>query len=194
MATNLSTYEAAVEHLASAKENFDFPNKDNNHASIVISALIKYSQEVRFFVKNLDGSIADIKDSTNESRFINALREFLSIGKCMKIVVKEKMEPKDEEQSEIFKFLKGAINDYSTLDVRYTSTSFASNQQNGLSVKNEGDVKDFYYMVGDKSSYRINFDRDNHKAICNFNNEPVASILVKNFDNHFLTCKKAFND
>lgn len=180
-------YESAVERLASTKENFDFPNKDNSHASIVVSTLIKYANEVRFFVKNLDGSIGDLKDGTGSSRFLCALKDFLEQGKIMKMVIEDPAQSQ-EEKSQIFQFLKDASKAYETLDIRQATKAFVDHQKDGLSV--EGDAPDFYYMIGDTNAYRVNFDRKNHRAVCNFNNEPLASVIVKNFDAYFDKCKK----
>lgn len=184
---DLVRYEEAVERLASSRENFDFPNKDNSHASIVVSALVKHSHEIRLFVKNLDGSIADVQDGDNGSRFLNSLSKFLDDGKIMKMAIEEPIQGTD---SEIFKFLKKASLEYgNSVDIRQASGDFIKHQKDGLSI--EGQSPDFYYMIGDSHSYRINFDRVNHKAVCNFNNEPVASVIVKNFDRHFSGCTKA---
>lgn len=184
---DLVRYEEAVERLASSRENFDFPNKDYSHASIVVSALVKYSHEIRLFVKNLDGSIADVQDGDNGSRFLNSLNKFLDDGKIMKMVIEE---PIQGTESGIFKFLKKASLEYgNSVDIRQASDDFIKHQKDGLSI--EGQSPDFYYMIGDNHSYRINFDRVNHKAVCNFNNEPVASVIVKNFDRHFSDCTKA---
>ena len=193
MEKDLIKYEAAVKRFAQKKEEFEFSNKDNQHASIVISTILEYSQEVRLFVKNLDGSVTDIPNivsiSSNESRFITALRLFIAAGKSIKIAVKEKNET--DKESKIYNFLMETAQRFpEQLEVKLATDSFIENQKEGFTIA--GPNIDFYYMVGDKTSFRINFNRDKHEATCNFNDKPVASQLTSNFDTNYPLCSAFF--
>jgi hypothetical protein len=193
MEKDLIKYEAAVGRFAAKKRNFEFSNKDNQHASIVISTLIEYAQEVRFFVKNLDGSVTDIPNiidvDPTESRFISALRVFIASGKSIKIAVKEKN--KTDKTSKVYTFLEDMASRFpEQVEVKLATDDFIENQTKGFTIADP--FVDFYYMVGDKNSFRINFNRDRHEATCNFNDMPIASQLTENFDKYYPRCTAFF--
>jgi hypothetical protein len=193
MEKDLIKYEAAVKRFAQKKEEFEFSNKDNQHASIVISTILEYTQEVRLFVKNLDGSVTDIPNimniGSNESRFITALRLFIAAGKTIKIAVKERNEI--DKESKIYIFLMEVVQRFpEQVEVKLATEGFIEKQKEGFTVADP--FIDFYYMVGDKTSFRINFNRDKHEATCNFNDKPIASQLTLNFDKYYPLCSAFF--
>ncbi len=182
---DLKKYEKAIENLATHKENFDFPNSNPHHATIVTSAILSVSNEVRFYIKNLDGSVADnilVALDDKEPRFIQMLKSFLGEGKSIKIVVED---TETNASSQFYQYLK---KEQKRIEVKTASDLFTKNIQEGFKLKMSN--SDFFFMVGDRKSFRINYDREKGEAICNFNRPEIGERLFTNFDKYYDSCQK----
>jgi len=196
--TNLKQYEESVKNLASKGEDFNFPNSDPKHATIVTSTILNISKEVQFYVKNFDGSIADnILEEIGDKRprFIDSLSYFLAIGNKIQIVIEEPNNNSSNNKiSEFYTFLKEEVeNSKPNLEIKLASSTFKENIREGLKLETKS--SDFFFMVGDDKSFRINFDRKQGKSVCNFNSPKIAKRLSMNFNKGFASCSKfVFND
>ena len=168
-------YQKAVTDFADKKANFEFTNKGKHHAEIVVANLIKTAEkELLIYSGSLN------KDVANNSYLVKTLNQFLESGKKLRLIVDSL--PPEQERSEALKQILVSENN-PLRDVRIKEDidqSFANKLSDMFS-----DKQAHHFMVADGRAYRLEIDAEEYKAICNFNDEKIASTLKNLIDQYF---------
>lgn len=175
----LKNYKEAVENLALMDSDFPFNNSSPDHAAIVLSIMLKYSEhEFRIYDDNLSGDIADL----NNDFYVN-LENFVASGKTLKIVVDS---IKSRENKIFTTLMKLRKQHPTTVFIAIASDSFKNR------IRSVYD-RPLNFALGDKNSSRIedvmeNITIPHRKAYCCFNNKKYSSKLISAFDSEFKGC------
>jgi hypothetical protein len=175
----LQQYKTAVENLASSKSNLIFNNSSPEHAAIVLSAMLKYSNsEFRIYDNDLSGDISELNPD-----FFDNLSAFISAGKSVKIVI-DSLEQSANSQAykSIIKYKEMYPN---TVKLAIANDSFKDSVSKMFEKK-------INFALGDKTSFRIEDsigDLQQRKAYCCFNNPNITQKLADVFDSSFISCK-----
>lgn len=176
---DLLTFKEAIRNLAELKSNFMFNNSNPDHAALVLTTMLEYShKEFVIYDDNLSGDLAN-----RENDFYYQLEGFVERNGRLKIVVDE---VKDKE-SRIYQALVEMHKEHpERVSLRLASKDFQASVHELLihGVKH----KDLNFACGDSTSFRLEADRGERKALCSFNRPDVASVLVSTFDKKFNTC------
>ncbi|MDT8448008.1 MAG: hypothetical protein RRB13_14035 [bacterium] len=167
----IEKYQEAVEHIAENHKNVFFENRGSDHASIVLANLIRHSkEEVKIFTEKLDDvvfSLAACEDSLED--FINKSE------KKMQVL----LEKQPEVMSSALKKVMDAKKKYpSRFQIKIAT-------QECLDAMHETFEGMGHFALADNSSYRIEVDCKNFKAICNFNDPKLVSGFSKLFSHFF---------
>jgi hypothetical protein len=175
----MTDYKKAVENLAQNKSDFIFSNSSPEHASIVLSTMIKHSErEFRIYDDNLSGDVANLNEE-----FYSNLENFVKSEKILKIVI----DSDEHRESRIFQDLLSYKKLFpNNIQISIASESFKNTIR---SVFN----KTVNFAIGDSSSFRIEdimqSEVGRRKAICCFNNTKITKQLVNSFDIEFPSCQ-----
>lgn len=177
LSENLRAYYLAVRTLARGKSSIKFPNSSPEHAAIVLSTIIDYSQDIKIYDDCLSGDIADKNQLVEES--INRL---IKDGRSLKIVVRSD----NASQSSIYQCLCRLTKQYpNQIAVKLASTEFKASVV-------EFYQRDINFAVGDCLAYRAELadasGENERKAQCSFNSPKDAKRLNAVFDEHYSTC------
>jgi hypothetical protein len=181
----LREYKFLVEERAIFESDEIFPNSNEFHASIVLTAILKNSvSSVYIYDNDLCGDISDRYDLFEE--FIPALEGQIILGRRIKIVLKE--EPKDESlNSRVYKLLKN-YSSQTNLDVRIASPEFITNIENSFN-------QDIRFAVADSRMFRYETVVNARRAYCSFNNKVHSQNLEQSFVKQFENSPKlVFNE
>lgn len=159
----LNKYAEAVEFNAKRKNDFMFNNKGNEMALIVFRSIFRNATDsIQIVANNLNNEV------TNHPEYISALDSFLSKSKT-KVEILLSSHDAEADCSPIFKLL-----------TKYSDKAFVRIIQDGRAFKdNKGRV--IHFCVADKHMYRMEYDIDNRRAECNFNNIKECKMLSKLF-------------
>lgn len=159
----LNKYTEAVEFNAKRKNDFMFNNEGNEMALIVFRSIFRNATDsIQIVANNLNNEV------TNHSEYISALDSFLSKSKT-KVEILLSSHNAEADGSKIFQLLK-----------EYPDKAFVRIIQDGRTFKdNKGRV--IHFCVADKHMYRMEYDINNRKAECNFNNIKECKMLSKLF-------------
>jgi hypothetical protein len=174
MSMDLSEYKKAVEIMALSKSPLIFKNLDHQHASIVISTIMKHSDDAVFiYDTDLSGDIALLRDEIQTE-----IENLLKNKKKLKIVVQ-----KETPNNSFQEFLKDLLAKYpEQLDVRLAGKDFIEAIVKEYSLN-------FNFTVGDNNKFRIEHNEPGkRKAICSFNNQEYGVALSELFTTHFNSC------
>ena len=181
----LEKYKTAVENLAKTKSSFIFPNKDAQHAAIVLGSIIENSNCIKICDDDLSGDIAD-----KSADLRKVIMEAVESGKNVQFLIKDV----SHTDSEIYKLLQGLARKYSNLQVNKAKDGFFENVKDALQdiVKDKVAIN---FTVGGTNSFRIEFPGEQARsAFCSFNNEAITSVLLNLFDKGFGESDEVFSD
>jgi hypothetical protein len=166
-------YRKAIEQLAKDGSTLLFNNTGVEHASAVVSTILKTAQkEVLIYAQNMNGDISKNGD------YISSLSKFLVFGKTMKVLV----DNIPETESEAFSLLKVFSSFNDGVSIRIANQEFKDNLTTEYKLP-------YHFCVGDDRMIRIETDPSMHKAICSFNNVNHATKLKGIFNSHFNSCE-----
>lgn len=159
----LNKYTEAVEFNAKRKNDFMFNNEGNEMALIVFRSIFRNATDsIQIVANNLNNEV------TNHSEYISALESFLSKSKT-KVEILLSSHEEEADKSPIFKLL-----------AKYQDKVFVRIIRDGRTFKDsKGRV--IHFCVADKHMYRTEYDIDNRKAECNFNNVKECKMLSNLF-------------
>jgi hypothetical protein len=164
---SFDSYKQKIQNLAENRVNEMFYNTDAEHATVVLTELIKNAEKYVYIVaENMDPVVTD-----NEE-YLKAVDFFL----CKKNV-KMKILLTDYNKE---KFHSSKIG---TLLNKYEGIVEIKNSE-GKKIKREGGIP-INFTVSDNRAFRFERDVDNHIAFGNFNDKETASILASTFNNLF---------
>lgn len=163
---SLQEYYDSIIYLSDNKFNLEFNNKDEYHASLVMSLLFQKAQsKINIFAGDFGGKICDTE------LYMTKLREALTIPNLELNVIFEKA-PK--EDSLCYKYLYSEKRNNNRIKLRRLNQAYRKNI-----IDNFGKIE--HFTVVDESMFRYETDIDEYKAFCNFDDKVNASLLSKNY-------------
>ncbi len=180
----LASYKNAVEDLCQSESDYEFKNSSPQHASIVLSTMIKHStHEILIYDQDLSGDIA-----LNSNDFFMSILDKAREGLIFKIVI-DTIDEKDGFTNKFFKLLNKIFP--KNVYIKISNDKFKD------IIYKANNNKLLNFAVSDSKSYRIEeidngLDFTNRKASCCFNNPKFAKILKSVFDEQFSSCSPAF--
>lgn len=157
---SLKEYNQAVEYNALNKVNFVFKNDGNEKALIVFKNIFKSAtQQIQIVANDLNNVL------TNHADYRSSLTEFLE---------------KSDVKLDILLFedkINGNNSSIASLLRRFTE-KITLKISKGKSFKDNDSGKKIHFCVADNSMYRLEYDVEERKAQCNFN-DPVKAGSLK---------------
>ncbi len=157
-------YIKEVFYLFNEKLNRPFLNSDSAHAKIVLPLLFLGAKtELRILARSLSNDVADSEG------YIEAISHFI-----------------EQENSK----LTIILTDYTGINNGPLFQKLSSYKKQGKDITIlestskilGGNNNEINFTIGDNNSYRIEFDTENRKAICNFNDSSRAESYINYFD------------
>lgn len=177
LGSRLESYKKAVKNLAISKSDVIFPNKDAEHAAVVISNIIEHSdKEVRIFDDDLSGDVSD-----NSDELLDAIKKaVIEDKKTVKFLVRDD----SHTTTKIYKLLSELAQSNENLTVKKVNQQFINSIRDASEqIVNENIMINF--SIGDKTSFRIEFPNSKRKAFCSFNNPKISKTLCDLFESKF---------
>lgn len=176
----MDEYKKAIQRLAETKDEFIFKNSSHEHANIVLSTMLDFSNnQFRLYDDNLTGDIADTSPD-----FYLSLENYLSKGKVIKIVVENIDVKSSNTLQKLFGYMKSHEN---KIVITKASESFKKHINSIFE-------KPIYFAVSDTNAFRIEDapleGSREAKAFCSFNNAEHSSKLISAFDAEFNSCER----
>tara|TARA_R110002050_G_scaffold4573_5_gene22187 strand:- start:1952 stop:2527 length:576 start_codon:yes stop_codon:yes gene_type:complete len=179
----LIEYSNALDNLARIKSTDIFPNKNHQHAAIVLSKMLKYSKNsFVLFDDDLKGDI--VKHDEIES-FRDSVIDFISRGGNLKVVISDKS-PDDDPS--LKNFLNLLIKVFpNQVELKLATSEFKSSMRKIFNEK-------INFAIGDNNKYRLELfgnnatDSRTRAARGSFNNKEVSSKLLEAFNSKYSSC------
>lgn len=169
----MDAYEQAVDFYAKNCIDSEFPNKGSEHATIVISRIFEYAEQyVKIFSGKLNSDVAD------NPKFIQSLKRYINSGKKLEVIVEEI--PEIDKSNALKLIIESSKNPMLDVSIKKASNEFLESVRNSFKSKNI-----YHFIVSDDRAYRVEVDKNNFKARCNFNDTHISSILNNTFSNFF---------
>jgi len=163
----LDKYKNDIEFLATTEENFEYNNKGEAHAAVVLSTMLNHTKEnFLMFSGELDKAVA------NQEIFIFALKNYLEENKPFKLLLEEMPKKPSKALDLVKKYAKSKSN------VEYKIITKTSKEL--LKDIFDGDM--IHFSIADGKSYRLETDRKMYKAVCNFNDANIGVPLQELFN------------
>lgn len=165
----MKEYFDFVDELAKNREDKVFFNSGPIHASIVMSRIFKYSNNIiRIFSGGFNGTVS------NDKEYLYYLESFLKKGGKLKILVEDY---NSNSKSKIYEILKQPkyINQ---IEIKQTSS-----RVNSVDIDTK-ETNPIHFTIGDENSIRIETNPKNYTAEVNFKSND-AKILIEIFENIF---------
>lgn len=171
----MDDYKKAIKFYAENNENFEFGNKNSEHASIVVSQLFQFAkEEILIYSGKLNS------DVTNDSNLIKQVNKYLESGKKLRLILDEL--PSVNNRSEVLKQIIESV-DNSSRNVKYKVDS--ENKFSQSLVPLFHDKQPHHFIVADRIAYRIETDKNKYEAFGNFNDSRIAVLFSNKFVNFF---------
>lgn len=185
--SHLIKYASTLENLARHNCSDTFPNKNHEHASIVLSKILKYSK--KDFILFDDDLKGDIVKHDEVVSFKDSLISFVTRGGNLKIAISDRNPDDDVKLTSLLKKIQ-------ELYPKRVSIKLATSE-----FKNA--MKEIYnekinFAIGDKNKFRLELfgntsvDNKTREAKGSFNNEKVVDELLKVFNNHYAECEEDY--
>ena len=182
----LKAYSKSLDVLAKTKSKDIFPNQDYQHAAIVLSKILEYS-DMKFLLYD-DDLKGDIVNNQDVVSFKHSVIEFISKGGKLSFVIDKKTDNDDPLLVRFLALLKKAFPNQ--VKIKLASIAF---KESFFKLFN-GHVN---FAVGDKNKFRIEYldnclQERTANAICSFNNEEVSTIISEHFYRNIHSCNEYF--
>ncbi len=176
----LCRYKEVLEERAVFDSDDVFPNKNEYHASIVLTTMLQHAKH-RFcmFDDTLDGDLSEQYDIFGE--FLPALEQFILLGRRFQLVVLTR--PNPDCSSGIYRKLKELAH-LPNVHVQIASKQFIANI-----AKEFGDLR---FAVADNKMFRYETVKGERRAFCSFNHHDYSRLLETQFDAQLKTCPPLF--
>lgn len=164
-------YKIFIHDLAKNGIDKAFLNSDSEKMKTVYIEMLNHSEkEFRIFAGLLCNEV------TSSQEYINAMSSFVERNGVLRILLNQYKEDNIKESS-LFKRLAYYKSCGYDIIVKETDDKPYINL-NGREVK-------VHVAIGDKKSYRLEFDTENRRAMCNMNNTGKAAEFADFFDKCF---------
>jgi hypothetical protein len=170
---SLEEYEKRIKILSYSKSKVIFKNSSHEHASIVLSYLLKTSkEEVCIYDDDLSG---DIAEQSVDNKLLTSFTEYIKSKKRLKIVINF-LGKKNKFQTTLLS-LQDSYPE--TFQIKKANNDFIKEVENCT-------YSDLNFAIGDKSKFRIEYgQRGERKALCSFNSESNVQLFRPIFDRFF---------
>lgn len=163
----LLEYKKSIAFLASEKLNLEFNNKDQFHATAVMSEIFKTAQSsIRIFAGSFSGEVS------NDELYVESLRNAIDT-KAINIEVI--FENKPNANSRCLAVLKELKANGKNVQLYVLKADYLEK------VKTKYKIELAHFTIGDDQMFRYETDKINFRAFCNFDDKTKASALTKNF-------------
>jgi len=170
----MDSYRNAVKYLSENLIENEFSNKGPEHAAIVLEHMLKKTEnEIRFFSGSFNQNV------TKDTYFMKELDKFLSSDKKFFLFL-ENIPTTSNISPALAKVMEYSVKYPDRIIYKKIPEAFINELKSRFQ---SGNV--YHFTVSDSSSYRIEVDKMNYKAVCNFNDSNIALKLKEIFDNHF---------
>jgi len=166
----MQDYEKSIKFLATNSENFEFTNKGAQHASIVLVNMLNQTEEEFLMFSGTFNS-----EVTDQDAFLFALERYLESSKKFKLLLEEKI----KKESKAFKLFKKYAKKDGIIEFKQASQDFLNE------VKDIFEDNILHFSVSDGKRYRLETDKENFKAIGNFNDPTLAQSFKSLFEDHY---------
>jgi len=174
----LEEYRKYVKGLAEARSSEIICNADKDHATILLTELVKNSEKnLRILCKNMKNMDPDV---TGDTYYIDAMAEFLNKENSeLKILMTDHYKNENYfNSSEIFSLLKKYKD-------KVTLKYIKEDELNLVSI--DGDLLNF--TLSDDAAFRFETDVDKYMALGCFNDRKTVKVLDEKFSASFNLCK-----
>jgi len=162
----IGIYKKKIQQLAKDKVNEMFFNVDVEHATIVLTELIRNADNYVYIIgKNMDPAVTD-----NEE-YLKVVEGFLQKKDTIMKILLTNYDKEIFNNSKIGKLLEK----YKNVEIKHSE-----NKQ----ITREGDIP-VNFTVSDDRAFRFERDVDKCIAFGNFNDEETAPFLAKKFNEFF---------
>lgn len=155
---DIKDYKNGVDYLASHKTSLVFPNPSVEHASIVLSAMFKYTNKrIDIYDKNLSGDVI-YKDDTFLPNIISAIKRNVVINFYLK-------------QNVIHQEINRIISNKQNVRKIIVDKVFSNRLKTKLGA-------DSFFAISDEVAFRLEKNEsqeDKRNAICSFNNIEISN-------------------
>jgi len=166
----MKDYEKSIKFLAANSEDFEFTNKGAEHASIVLVNMLNQTEdEFLMFSGTFNSDVAD------QDAFLFALERYLESGKKFKLLLEEEI----KKESKAFKLFKKYAKKDGIVEFKQASQDFINEVKDIF----EGNI--LHFAVSDSKRYRLETDKENFKAIGNFNDPQLAQSFKDLFEDNY---------
>ncbi len=172
----MNDYKKAVVDFSNNKKDFQFTNKGEQHAAIVVANLIRTTDdELRIYSGKLN------RDVANDSYLVKMLNLFLESGKTLYLILDE-MPDSDGMSQSLKQIIASKNNHLRNVKIKIDTNNIFKEKLATIFMDNQP----HHFMLGDNLSYRLEVDAEQYKAVCNFNDTEIVASLKKQFDDFFL--------
>ena len=171
-------YEKAVEVLAKNEVDQIIFNSGDEHALIVLKNIFSNSrEEIRILAGGLHNNVTDSKV------YIDAISTFIIKNNGKVKILLDNYNCDDSQKKDFFSTpLFDRLRMFKeNVEIRVTKEAFHIEGVND----NKGNPQKVHFCVGDKKRYRLEYDTDKRKAICNFNDSNFSSKCIEVFDESY---------
>ena len=158
MEISTDDYRKLIEEMAARKDATPFNNDGTMHSTIVLANIFFHSTQIKIYDRDLQGGI-----STDEIYLAN-LNMFLAKKGKLELALKT-----IPSYSEAFKNI----------------LTYAELHPENIRIRIAPEELPYNMVVGENCMYRLEYDPENYRALCCFNDEEGTSELVKQFDTLF---------
>lgn len=167
----MGDYKKAVEYYAKNKQNNLLHNKGNEHALIIFENLFKYSENyIRIAAHDLSN-----EEVVNTRTYIDAIIPFLNKSNTHLDILLVCFNEKVKEIKEEHNFFKNILKTKAFKEGRVRIKN-----GDGIGFISEG--QNIHFCTSDDHAYRFEFDINERKARCNFQDITATGQLISLFD------------
>lgn len=167
---NFLSYNESVSFSANEKLNNVLYNEGNAHAIVIFSNIFRTAeQEILLYAKNIFSNENEVTSSPN---YITSLINFLEKENTQMKILLTEYNPENDNN-----ILRENIIKYKDkIKIRINTNQ---------SIKKGGEP--IHFCIGDNRMYRLEYDTEARKAICNFNDITSCSKFISFFNQLFFS-------
>jgi len=146
-------YKIAIENLAKNNSQSTFGNSGPEHAAIVMGNIFKNAtKHIKLFAKDFNGAVSD------NPYYLESLKLYLETEKPLTIIFEDEPNPNSKALALIRSFNSNRV------AIRKI--------KNGVKLKKEDN-----FAISDDRMFRLEYSKDDYKAVCSYNNPDFVRIL-----------------
>lgn len=172
----MEDYRRITEYLSCHNIDSEFSCIGIDKNAIVLQSIFNNAEEsIKIFSEALDSQVV-----LNEN-FLNALCTYIKSGKKLEIILERIPQVKSQALKRVLEASKESAYDVHCKLAEYDFIE-------SLKRLCKGNI--YYFVVSDNRSYKVQIEKKYFKAICNFNDQPIANELTYVFDDFFVNLNR----